>query len=69
MVRKPVLIVDDEPIVRESIRDWLEVAGYRVATAETALSSIESSSTSCHRRFLVPVKTIFPSTLRPVKNV
>ena len=28
-----VLVVDDEPIVRESIRDWLKDAGYQVATA------------------------------------
>ena len=32
---KPVLIVDDEPIVRESIRDWLKDAGYEVYTAES----------------------------------
>ncbi len=35
MVSKPILIVDDEAIVRESIRDWLKDAGYQVATAET----------------------------------
>jgi len=28
---KPILVVDDEAIVRESIRDWLEDAGYQVA--------------------------------------
>lgn len=41
---KPVLIVDDEPIVRESIRDWLRDAGYEVYTAESgeeALTLIE----------------------------
>ena len=41
---KPVLIVDDEAIVRESIRDWLKDAGYQVYTAETgeeALNLIE----------------------------
>lgn len=35
MATRPILIVDDEPIVRESIRDWLKDAGYKVATAET----------------------------------
>lgn len=30
-----LLVVDDEPIVRESIRDWLQDAGYDVATAES----------------------------------
>lgn len=31
-----ILVVDDEAIVRESIRDWLTDAGYDVSTAETA---------------------------------
>jgi two-component system response regulator HydG len=30
-----ILVVDDEAIVRESIRDWLEDAGHQVATAES----------------------------------
>ncbi len=34
-------MVDDEPIVRESIRDWLEDAGYQVATAETGEEALE----------------------------
>ncbi|HJX04092.1 MAG TPA: response regulator [Dehalococcoidia bacterium] len=45
MVNKPILIVDDEPIVRESIRDWLQDAGYTVETAESgeeALRMMES---------------------------
>jgi DNA-binding NtrC family response regulator len=41
MARKPILIVDDEPIVRESIRDWLKDAGYQVATAETGEQALE----------------------------
>ncbi|GAF98601.1 unnamed protein product, partial [marine sediment metagenome] len=28
-----ILIVDDEPIVREAIRDWLVDTGYSVTTA------------------------------------
>ena len=36
-----VLIVDDEPIVRESIRDWLTEAGYQVTTAETGEEALE----------------------------
>jgi len=36
-----VLVVDDEPIVRESIRDWLTEAGYQVATAETGEEALE----------------------------
>ncbi len=41
MARKPILIVDDEPIVRESIGDWLKDAGYQVATAETGEQALE----------------------------
>ena len=41
MLRKPILIVDDEPIVRESIGDWLKDAGYEVATAESGEQALE----------------------------
>jgi len=41
MQKQSVLIVDDEPIVRESIRDWLKDAGYEVATAETGEEALE----------------------------
>lgn len=41
MEKNRVLVVDDEPIVSESIRDWLKDAGYQVATAETGEEAIE----------------------------
>ena len=41
MARTPILIVDDEPIVRESIRDWLVDAGYEVQTAKTGEEGLE----------------------------
>jgi len=41
MQKGSVLIVDDEPIVRESIRDWLRDAGYQVATAESGEEALE----------------------------
>ncbi len=41
MDRHSVLIVDDEAIVRESIRDWLKDAGYKVATAESGEEALE----------------------------
>jgi len=37
----PILIVDDEPIVRESLRDWLQDAGYKVMTAESGEEALE----------------------------
>jgi len=41
MQKHSVLIVDDEPIVRESIGDWLKDAGYNVATAESGEKALE----------------------------
>lgn len=44
MPKNKILIVDDEAIVRESIRDWLKDSGYDVGTAENgeeALSMIQ----------------------------
>jgi DNA-binding NtrC family response regulator len=32
--RKPILIVEDETILRESLRDWLTDGGYQVETAQ-----------------------------------
>ena len=37
-----VLIVDDEPIVREAIQDWLVDVGYDVAVAETGEEALET---------------------------
>ncbi len=41
MPNNSVLVVDDEPIVRESIGDWLKDAGYKVATAENGAEALE----------------------------
>jgi len=41
MIANSILIVDDEPIVRESINDWLKEAGYKVAMAETVEEAIK----------------------------
>ena len=45
MASKPILIVDDEPIVRESIRDWLKDAGYQVAIAESGEEALKMMET------------------------
>ena len=34
-IKKTILVVDDEPIVRESIKDWMVDAGYDVKMAES----------------------------------
>jgi len=41
MQKRSVLIVDDEPIVRESIKDWLSDAGYNVSMAETGEEAMD----------------------------
>lgn len=38
---KPVLIVEDEAIVRESLRDWLRDGGYEVETAEEGEEALQ----------------------------
>jgi sulfite reductase subunit B len=41
MAKEKVLVVDDEAIVRESIRDWLKDDGYEVTTAESGEEALE----------------------------
>jgi heterodisulfide reductase subunit A len=38
---KQILVVDDEAIVRESIRDWLKDAGYQVSVAESGEEALK----------------------------
>jgi heterodisulfide reductase subunit A len=38
---KPVLIIEDETIMRESLRDWLKDEGYEVETAEEGEEALE----------------------------
>jgi sulfite reductase subunit B len=39
--KERILIVDDEAIVRESIRDWLKLSGYDVSTAERGEEALD----------------------------
>lgn len=41
MKRQPVLIVEDENIMRESLRDWLADSGYEVTTAEDGEQALQ----------------------------
>jgi len=41
MKKVKILVVDDEAIVRESLRDWLTNAGYEVFTAENGPKALE----------------------------
>ncbi len=47
---KPILVVDDEAIMRESLRDWLTDLGYQVETAEEgeqALKTVAAAGLRC----------------------
>lgn len=39
---KPILLVEDETVMRESVRDWLTDAGYQVATAEDGEEALKT---------------------------
>ncbi|GAI33007.1 unnamed protein product, partial [marine sediment metagenome] len=39
---KPILIVEDEAITRESLRDWLTYSGYQVETAKAGEEALEA---------------------------
>jgi len=39
---KPILVVEDETIMRESLRDWLTDDGYRVETAKAGEEALEA---------------------------
>jgi CheY-like chemotaxis protein len=39
--KTPILIVDDESIVRESLSDWLESVGYDVEAAESGEDALQ----------------------------
>lgn len=41
-VKKPILVVDDEAIMREYLRDWLTDSGYRVETAEDGEKALDT---------------------------
>jgi len=41
MRKQPILVADDEAVVREALKDWLREGGYEVATAEDAEQALE----------------------------
>jgi len=41
-VMKPILVVEDEAIMRESLRDWLTESGYQVATVENGEEALDT---------------------------
>ncbi len=41
VVKLSILIVDDELVLRESLRDWLEEAGYKISLAATGEEALK----------------------------
>jgi DNA-binding NtrC family response regulator len=69
MPKHAVLIVDDEPIVRESIRDWLVNAGYQVATAESGEEALERMRREDFGIMIVDVRLPGKTGIRVLKEV
>ena len=55
---QPILVVDDEPDVRELVKDILESYGYHVTTAENGLQARES--VRCSQFVLMIIDLIMP---------
>jgi DNA-binding NtrC family response regulator len=65
---KTVLIVDDEAIVRESLKDWLK-DNYRVATAETGEEALELIEKQDFDILVVDVRLPGKSGIQVLKEV
>ena len=56
-----ILVVDDEAIIRESLRDWLSDAGHQVLTAENGHQALKIM-----RKDIIPLK--HPIPLKPLRS-
>lgn len=54
--QRAILIVDDDEIIRETIKDLLESKGYAVETAETAKEAMEKSKARTFNLALLDIK-------------
>lgn len=68
MENKTILVVDDEPIVREAIRDWLKEAGYRVTTAASAEEGLEILNSGDYRLMVIDVRLPGKTGIRFLKE-
>ncbi len=69
MLKNPILIVDDEPIVRESIRDWLQDAGYQVSTAESGEEALKMMETQDFSMVVLDVRLPGKTGIRVLKEI
>jgi CheY-like chemotaxis protein len=56
--QRTILIVDDDVIIRETLRDVFESKGYVVETAETAKEAMEKSKARTFNLALLDIKQI-----------
>ena len=56
MVRKSILIVDDDMGILKSFKDILEPEGYSVDTAETALEAVEKCNAHPYNLAIIDIK-------------
>jgi DNA-binding NtrC family response regulator len=61
--------MDDESIVRESIRDWLKDAGYKVATADSGEEALKMIETQDFSVLVVDVRLPGKTGIRVLKEV
>ena len=56
MEQRTILIVDDDEIIRETLKDLLESKGYAVETAESAKEAMEKSKSRTFNLALLDIK-------------
>ena len=66
---KPILIVDDEAIVRDSIGDWLRTVGYQVESAETGEEALEMVETKEYSILILDVRLPGKSGIQVLREV
>lgn len=69
MDSKKILIVDDEPIVRESLRDWLVYAGYDVTITETGEEALELTKANDFGILILDVRLPGKTGLRILREI
>jgi len=69
MKTNSVLVVDDEAIVRESIRDWLKESGYDVAIAESAEEALKMVAKKEYNVLVLDVRLPGKSGLTALKEI
>lgn len=66
---KPILVVDDEAIVRDSIGDWLRTAGYEVQEAESGEEALELVAKQDFSLLILDVRLPGKSGVQVLKEV